>query len=127
MLTEKCKDYELSLQEYEARYDNEDPSLEGEVEILRAQTETQRQVKLKKHNTEAWLFLVWCRDEIQAMAKEYEHLEADLASLKNELSEEQKNKRKLEQVLREAALSIKKVLVVRIAQPPPSFSQLIYQ
>ena len=42
MLTEKCKDYELSLQEYEARYDNEDPSLEGEVEILRAQTETQR-------------------------------------------------------------------------------------
>ena len=51
------------------------------------------------------------------MAKEYEHLEADLASLKNELSEEQKNKRKLEQVLREAALSIKKVLVVRIAQP----------
>ena len=127
MLTEKCKDYELSLQEYEARYDNEDPSLEGEVEILRAQTETQRQVKLKKHNTEAWLFLVWCRDEIQAMAKEYEHLEADLASLKNELSEEQKNKRKLEQVLREAALSIKKVLVVWIARPPPSFSQLIYQ
>ena len=61
------------------------------------------------------------------MAKEYEHLEADLASLKNELSEEQKNKRKLEQVLREAALSIKKVLVVRIAQPPPSFSQLTYQ
>ena len=46
MLTEKCKDYELSLQEYEARYENEDHGLEAEAEMLRQQVESQRWVLL---------------------------------------------------------------------------------
>jgi len=90
MLTEKCKNQEQIISEYEIR-EEQYQELEAEADLLKQQSES-------------------TRDELSGLSKENELLEDDLTRYRRELDEEKRNKRKLDKVLRDAAQSLKTAL-----------------
>ncbi|XP_074654771.1 cilia- and flagella-associated protein 157-like [Tubulanus polymorphus] len=90
MLTEKCKNQEAMLAEYELR-EQEYQELDTEAELLRQQVDS-------------------TRDEIQLLAKENEQLEGDYKSTRSKLHGEQKSKRKVEKILSDLSAALKNSL-----------------
>ena len=93
MLTEKAKEQESLIADYEER-EKEFQELESEAHLLRTQNES-------------------LREESMGMGKEIELLEERMEMGEKEKAEMQKNKMKLERILAEAALSMHKILKVR--------------
>ena len=60
------------------------------------------------------LLLLVDREELLLLSKENEQFEDDLTEMRTQLQEESKNKKKLEQVLRDAAQAMKHALTVSI-------------
>ncbi|XP_064648997.1 cilia- and flagella-associated protein 157-like [Lineus longissimus] len=90
MMTEKCKNQEAMLAEYEMR-DDEYQELEKESDLLRAQVESSR-------------------DEIDQLAKDNENYERATDLLQTQLQETAKNKLKLERVLSDCASALRQAL-----------------
>lgn len=90
MLTEKCKNQEAMLAEYEMR-EEQYQELEAENDLFRQQVES-------------------TRHEAQGYAKDNELLEEELNRLRGEMAELRCNKRKLEKVLQDSAAALKQAL-----------------
>lgn len=90
MLTEKCKNQEAIIADYEMR-EEQYQEIEREVDLLRQQTET-------------------ARDEIQGLAKENENFQDQLTAASKQHAEGQDERRKLEKVLANAAIALRQAL-----------------
>ncbi|KAJ8300128.1 hypothetical protein KUTeg_021647 [Tegillarca granosa] len=87
MLTEKCRNQEAMIGEYELR-EGEYQELEAELDLLRQTTEAQR-------------------DEMQQLAREKEQYEDSLQETQDSLVAQRKQKDKLDRVLAESANALK--------------------
>lgn len=90
MLTEKCKNQEAVLAEYEMQ-EQEWQEISEEANLLRQQTESSR-------------------EEIMSLAKENEIFEEENKRLERELLEERKNKAKIEKVMSDACIALRAAL-----------------
>lgn len=94
MLTEKAKEQEALIMEYENK-DQHFTEVEAEVHLLRKQVDSSR-------------------EELQKMGEEGERLEERLEMMEREKDVMRNNKEKMERILAEAAYSLHKILMVSI-------------
>jgi uncharacterized protein YpuA (DUF1002 family) len=96
MLTEKCKNQEALIADYELQ-EQEWQELQEEAGVFRQQVEA-------------------TAEELQHLAKDNERLENEMERMKEKLAEEKKNRERVERVMADASKALRVVLNVSKAK-----------